>query len=83
MGQGLLELPIFADAVKRCDAVLQPCGIDIYEVLTSEDPAIFDSIINSFVGIITVQVSSPLNRRYWSQFFATEVVSTRIFHRLD
>lgn len=60
MGKGLLDFPIFAQAVKKCADVLRPKGIDIYEILLSEDPTIFDDILNAFVGIITVQVEAPL-----------------------
>lgn len=56
MGNGLLNIPIFANAIDRCDKVLRPKGIDIRRVLTSDDPALFDDIVNAFVGIIAVQV---------------------------
>lgn len=56
MGHELLEIPIFAEVVERSDKVLRPKGIDIYNILTSEDPSIFDNIVHSFVGIITIQV---------------------------
>lgn len=56
MGEGLLDLPIFADTVAKCDKVLKPKGIDIYEILTSDDPIIFSNILNAFIGIITIQV---------------------------
>lgn len=56
MGNQLLDFPIIADVIKRCDAVLKPKSIDIYKVLLSEDPAIFDDITNSFVAIICLQV---------------------------
>ena len=51
-----MRIPIFAESVKKCDAVLRPRGIDILHILTSKDPKIFDNIIHSFVGIATVQV---------------------------
>lgn len=67
MGKGLLSIPIFAEAIKRCDAVLKPKGVDIYEIITSDDPNIFDNIVHAFVGIIAVQVD--ISRSY---FFATK-----------
>lgn len=51
-----MRFPIFAEAVRKCDAVLKPRGVDIYNILTSKDKKIFDNILNSFVGIATVQV---------------------------
>lgn len=56
MGRDLLKLPIFADIVERCHSILQTKGINIYDILISKDPAIFDNILHSFVGIGTVQV---------------------------
>lgn len=66
MGKGLLDIPIFAETVERCDKVLRPKGLDIYDILTSDDTTLFDDIVNAFVGIITIQVrandvSRPLN----------------------
>ncbi len=57
MGQGLLDIPVFAKVVNECDKILRPKGIDIYEILLSDDPTIFDDIKNAFVGIITIQVN--------------------------
>ena len=57
MGKSLLNLPLFAETVAKCDAVLREKNIDIYNILTSDDPRLFDDIVNAFVGIITVQVS--------------------------
>ncbi|KAK7602868.1 hypothetical protein V9T40_006842 [Parthenolecanium corni] len=56
MGKGLLDIPIFAETVERCDKVLRPKGLDIYDILTSDDTTLFDDIVNAFVGIITIQV---------------------------
>ena len=60
MGKGLLDIPVFANAIDRCDKVLKPRGVDVYNILTSEDPAIFDDIVNAFVGIIAVQVGARI-----------------------
>lgn len=56
MGTALLRLPIFAEAIKKCDVVLKPRGVDIYDVLTNQNKSIFDTILNSFVGIAAVQI---------------------------
>ena len=58
MGKRLLDLPLFAETVAKCDKVLREKNIDIYNILTSDDPTLFDDILNSFVGIITIQVRS-------------------------
>ncbi|XP_065212331.1 fatty acid synthase-like [Planococcus citri] len=57
MGEGLLKIPIIAETVKKCDEVLQRVGVDIYHILTTTDPTIFDNIMHSFVGIITIQIA--------------------------
>ncbi|XP_053598737.1 fatty acid synthase [Microplitis demolitor] len=56
MGTALLRFPIFAQAVKKCDAVLKPRGVDIYDILTNPNKSTFDNILNSFVGIAAVQI---------------------------
>ena len=56
MGTDLMKLPVFANAINKCDIILKPLGVDIKYILTSQDPTIFDNILNSFVGIAAVQV---------------------------
>lgn len=62
MGKALLNIPIFAEAIDQCDAVLKPKGLDIREIISSDDPTLFDNIVHAFVGIIAVQVCC--NRLY-------------------
>jgi len=57
IGIELMRFPVFAEAIKKCDAVLRPHGIDIINILTNKDKIIFDNILHSFVGIAAVQVS--------------------------
>lgn len=56
MGKQLLNIPIFAESVRKCEVILKPKGIDLIEILTSEDSKLFDNILNSFVGIAAIQV---------------------------
>lgn len=56
MGKQLLNIPIFAKSINKCEALLKPKGVDLIEILTSEDPTIFNNILNSFVGIAAIQV---------------------------
>jgi len=56
MGTDLMKLPVFADAINKCDIILKTRGIDIKNILTSQNPQLFDNILNSFVGIAAVQV---------------------------
>ncbi|XP_043469513.1 fatty acid synthase-like [Leptopilina heterotoma] len=56
MGEALLEISVFAEAIKKCDRVLKPRGIDIVRIITEKDPQMFDNIINAFVGIAAIQI---------------------------
>ncbi|VVC29213.1 Acyl transferase/acyl hydrolase/lysophospholipase,Ketoacyl-synthetase, C- [Cinara cedri] len=56
MGKQLLTIPIFADSIQKCETILKPKGVDLIEILTSEDPKLFDNILNSFVGIAAIQI---------------------------
>lgn len=56
MGKQLLNIPIFAKSINKCEALLKQKGVDLIDILTSEDPTIFNNILNSFVGIAAIQV---------------------------
>uniref|UniRef100_A0A8D9DYQ6 Fatty acid synthase n=1 Tax=Cacopsylla melanoneura TaxID=428564 RepID=A0A8D9DYQ6_9HEMI len=56
MGNDLLRIPMFRASMERLAAVLAPKGVDLFEILTSPDPALFDNILNSFVGIAACQI---------------------------
>nr|XP_050846953.1 fatty acid synthase-like [Vespula vulgaris] len=52
----LMKFPTFAKVIQKCDAVLKPRKLHIYEILTSADNCILDNILHSFVGIAAIQV---------------------------
>ncbi|XP_015174820.1 PREDICTED: fatty acid synthase-like [Polistes dominula] len=56
MGQSLMKIPIFAEAIKICDKVLKPRGYDIVHIICDNDPTIYDNIVNSFLGIAAIQI---------------------------
>ncbi|KAJ9600110.1 hypothetical protein L9F63_009586, partial [Diploptera punctata] len=56
MGKSLFKIPIFAAAIDRCQRALKPYGIDLINIITTNDPKIFDNIINCFVGIAACQI---------------------------
>ncbi|KAG7303508.1 hypothetical protein JYU34_012033 [Plutella xylostella] len=56
MGVQLMRIPVFAAAIERCHKALEPKGIDIVHIITTEDKSIFDDILNSFVGIAAIQI---------------------------
>lgn len=53
----MLRLPVFYKAIEKCDNVLKPRGINIFDVITNKCESTFDNILNSFVGITAVQVN--------------------------
>ncbi|KAJ9600113.1 hypothetical protein L9F63_009589, partial [Diploptera punctata] len=55
MGRSLLNIPVFAATINKCQEVLRPYGIDLPNIITSDDPRIFDSVINCFVGVTAYQ----------------------------
>jgi fatty acid synthase, animal type len=57
MGKDLMKIPIFADAVEKCHAVLQKKGLNLKEIITSSDATMFDNILHSFVGIAAIQIA--------------------------
>ncbi|KAL7036630.1 hypothetical protein ACKWTF_008883 [Chironomus riparius] len=56
MGADLMKIPIFAKAIETCHNALLDKGINLIEIVTSEDPTTFDNILNAFVGISAIQM---------------------------
>ncbi|XP_041972480.1 fatty acid synthase-like isoform X2 [Aricia agestis] len=57
MGKALMRIPVFAAAIERCQRVLEPKGLNIVDIITSDDKKILDdNIIHSFVGINAIQI---------------------------
>ncbi|KAJ6625428.1 Fatty acid synthase [Pseudolycoriella hygida] len=57
MGTSLLELPLFRASIQRSHEALKPYNLDLIQIITSQDPKIFENILNSFVGIAAIQVA--------------------------
>jgi len=58
MASDLMEIPYFADSVKRCDKYIRPIGYDIFDILTNPDPEVLNqSPVISFLAISTMHVS--------------------------
>ncbi|XP_043498679.1 fatty acid synthase-like [Polistes fuscatus] len=55
-GESLMKIPIFAEAIKKCDVVLRPRGYDIVHIICDKNPTIYDNIINCFLGIAAIQI---------------------------
>nr|QNU13194.1 fatty acid synthase 3 [Locusta migratoria] len=56
MGTQLMQLPVFAESIRKCHATLEPLGVDLINIITTEDKSVFDNILNSFVGIAAIQI---------------------------
>lgn len=56
MGKCLLQIPIFATAIHECHEILKSKDVDLMDIITTDDPTIFDNILNAFVGISAIQV---------------------------
>jgi len=61
MGRSMMELDTFRESILRSDAILQPLGISLYDLLMNGEESAFQNTINSFVGIAAIQVSSLIS----------------------
>ncbi|XP_050542991.1 fatty acid synthase-like [Daktulosphaira vitifoliae] len=57
MGRELMELAPFQKSVEKSAIVLKSLGLDLYALYNSNDPAIFDNPLNTFVGIASIQMA--------------------------
>ncbi|XP_015179002.1 PREDICTED: fatty acid synthase [Polistes dominula] len=56
MGQALMRFSVFAKAIEKCDVVLKPRKLNIYDILSKKDNNIFDNVLHSSIGIVAVQI---------------------------
>lgn len=57
MGTSLMQLDQFRQSIQESHKVLEPFGLDLISIITSNDPTTFDNILNSFVGIAAIQIA--------------------------
>lgn len=57
MGTDLLNIPTFAETIKKCHDILQPKGLDLMKIITSPDAKMFDSVLHSYVGIAAIEIA--------------------------
>lgn len=69
MAKDLMKLPIFAESIMKCHQILLPKGINLLDIITTDDPKIFDSILHAFVGIAAVQVFSDRAQNVFKKLF--------------
>lgn len=56
MGKSLMIFPKFRETVERCHNILKQFSVDLMTIVTSDNPNIFDHILNAFVGISCIQI---------------------------
>ncbi|KAL7042296.1 hypothetical protein ACKWTF_001098 [Chironomus riparius] len=57
MGADLLNIPIFAETINYCHDILAPKGIDLKHIITSPDKSLFNNVLHSYVGIISIEIA--------------------------
>lgn len=57
MASDLMKIPVFNDAIQKCQQVLLKKGVDLISIITNPDKSVYDNILNSFVGIAAIQVN--------------------------
>lgn len=57
MGATLMEIPICKESIMKCQKCLRPYGMNVIDIITSNDPSIFENTVNSFVGIMAIQIA--------------------------
>ena len=58
MGRAMMEIEVFRNSIMKCHAILKPHGVRLFDILMSEEEELLKDVVNSFVCIISVQVSS-------------------------
>lgn len=57
MGKDLMKIKVCQDSILKSHAILKTKGVDLINILTSDNPKTFESILNSFVGITAIQIA--------------------------
>lgn len=61
MGKTLMDIPVFAESIRKSQQVLQSKGVDLINIITNDDPRIMDVVINPFVGVVAIEVIITLS----------------------
>ena len=68
MGRSLMNIPKFAESIQKSHQILLSKNLDLIRIITDNDPALFDNIINSFVGIAAIQVNNIFLSKGFTHF---------------
>lgn len=58
MGRELMAIDIFSRSIHKSASILAAEGVDLLNILNSPDESIFENVLNSFISIASVQVST-------------------------
>ena len=65
MGRDLMEIDVFRESIMKLSAVLVPYDVDLFDCLMNDKKDVFTDVVNTFVGIISVQVWKVF---HWASF---------------
>ena len=65
MGRDLMEIGVFRESIMKLNAVLEAYDIDLFDCLMTDKKDVFTDVVNTFVGIISVQVCKVF---HWASF---------------
>jgi fatty acid synthase, animal type len=57
MGTDLLTIPLFRKTIQKCHDILASKGLNLIEIITSQDKSTFDQVLNSYVGIVAIEIA--------------------------
>jgi len=63
-GRNLLKFEVFANAIRKCDVILKPYGINITDILTKIDEKMCENALYAFIGIVAIQVIYYISKSY-------------------
>ncbi len=56
MGRDLMTLDIFKNSLTKSHSILEKQGINLFDLIMTENENTMDDPLNSFVGIVAIQV---------------------------
>ena len=57
-----MKVDVFSQSMTRSDDVLKRHGVRLLDLLMNANETTFGNVLNSFVGLVAIQVCTPLSR---------------------
>ncbi|KAG5671364.1 hypothetical protein PVAND_001565 [Polypedilum vanderplanki] len=57
MGRDLMKVPLFAESIEESHEILFQKGINLKEILNSNEEKTFENVLNSYVGIVSIEIA--------------------------